>query len=686
MPKLVIDGKEIEVEDGITILQACEQAGVEIPRFCYHERLSIAGNCRMCLVELERAPKPVASCSIGVADGMVVHTSSERVEHARKGVMEFLLINHPLDCPICDQGGECDLQDQAFKYGKGESTYNEPKRAVEGKNLGPLVKTEMTRCIHCTRCIRFSQDIAGIEELGAVGRGEHMEITSYLERNLESELSGNVIDLCPVGALTSKPYEFKARNWELKRTESIDVMDALGSNIRVDSRGGEVMRILPINNDDINEEWISDKTRFAYDGLKYQRLDRPYLRSGSRLREISWQEAILTAASKLKHVAADKIGVICGDLCDLESMFMLKTLCMQLGVNALDANQHGYNFDLSTSGNYLFNTTIAGIDKADCIVLVGANPRKTSPVLNARISRRVRLDKVPAYRLGEGGDQTYPITELGGDIKVLDEVLGGKHELSKQLKSSNNPLFIIGDAIYSRSDSTQIMALVQQILEQYNGIRSDWNGFNILHNNAAMVGALELGLVSKAEHSAEIVKKARNNKLELLYLNNADEIEIGSLKDVFVIYQGHHGDKNARYADLILPGCAYTEKDGLYINTEGRPQYARAAVSPLGLAKPDWQIILDIMQECKLDCTYNDLSSLRSVMVKNIDMLQHIGEAPKQSAVVMNMPKNKGSSNKIEEIEHNFYMSNAICRASVTMAKCVAAQRERSNHEHDVES
>ena len=511
MPKLTIDGKEIEIEDGLTVMQACEYAGTEIPHFCFHERLKIAGNCRMCLVDIEKSPKPVASCAMPAAEGMIVHTNSPRVKKAREGVMEFLLINHPLDCPICDQGGECDLQDQAFKYGKPSSRYSENKRSVKDKNLGPLVKTEMTRCIHCTRCIRFSTDVAGVPEMGAIGRGEHMEITSYLEKTLTSELSGNIIDLCPVGALTSKPYAFKARSWELESTESIDVMDAMGSNIRIDARGLEVMRILPKLNEDINEEWLSDKARFSYDGLKNQRLDRPYVKKNGKLQEASWDEAMGVVASAGPQLG--KIAALAGTTAPCETMFLLKKLLAELGSNLCDANQFGYKFDLSARGNYLFNTTIAGIEMADFCLLVGANPRQIAPVLNARIGKMVREGALTVARIGEVDDQTYKIMELGDNVEaVIQRSLRGDvgiqkksnkeldglsshspmtDSLSALLSKAKNPMIIVGDGVLTRPDAHAILSALHGLMPP----RENWNGFNILHNHASMVGALDLGFI-----------------------------------------------------------------------------------------------------------------------------------------------------------------------------------------------
>lgn len=661
MPKIVIDGIETEVEQGLTIIQACELAGVEIPHFCYHERLAIAGNCRMCLVEVEKNPKPVASCAMPVSDGMIVHTNTPKVKKAREGVMEFLLINHPLDCPICDQGGECDLQDQAFKYGSGKSRYNEEKRAVVDKDMGPLVKTHMTRCIHCMRCVRFATDVAGIEEIGSLGRGEHMEVTTYLDKALTSEISANIIDLCPVGALTSKPTAFKARSWELVPTRSVDVMDALGSNIQIDARGLEVIRVMPLENDDINEEWISDKTRFACDGLKNQRLDRPYVRKGGKLVPSTWEEAIEKIAIEIKKHNPKEIGAISGTLCDLESMFLLKEMLNQLGSHNHDFNQFGYYFDSSERGNYLFNTSIAGIEQADACLLIGANPRKVSPVLNARIGKMARKGKMVVARVGEQNDQTYPIKELGTDLTSF------KTDIFKDAKK---PMIIIGDAVLVRKDAAAIMDMVAQICKKYNIIREDWNGFNILHNHASTVGALDIGFTkTDTSFSAREIAK----KCKFVYLLGADEIDISD--DAFVVYQGHHGDRGAHRADVILPAAAYTEKDGIYINLEGRPQYGRKAVGAPGNAKDDREIILNLIQTVGLKMEYTNLNSIRK---KLAEIIPNIGSIEK-ATVKFNKSDEKISDKPLETILTDFYMTDPISRASVTMAKCSMQQSKFHN-------
>ncbi len=675
MPKLKIDDQEIEVEDGLTVMQACERAGIEIPHFCFHERLNIAGNCRMCLVEMEKSPKPIASCAMPVSEGMVIKTSTPTVQKAREGVMEFLLINHPLDCPICDQGGECDLQDQAFKYGRGKSRYTENKRSVVDKNLGPLIKTQMTRCIHCTRCIRFSSEIAGVPEMGAIHRGEHMEITSYLEKTLTSELSGNMIDLCPVGALTSKPYAFHARSWELKKTESIDVLDAVGSNIRVDSRDMEVMRILPKINDDINEEWISDKARFSYDGLKVQRLDVPYIREHGKLVKSTWNEAIIAAAKRIVSVHGGEVAAIAGSISSCEAMFLLKKLLFRLGSNLVDANQFGYKIDTKNRGNYLFNTTIAGIEKSDLCLLIGANPRQVAPVLNARIGRMVRDGALKVARIGAKDDQTYHIEELGADLFVLEGVKSGKSDFSKQLKASKNPMIIIGDSVLVRSDSYAIISLVYEIVKKYNIVQKDWNGFNILHNHASMVGALDLGFMygSKGDGTDKILEMTRSGEIKVLYVLNADDFDAAKIGDnCFVIYQGHHGDRIAARANIILPEAAYTEQDGVFVNLEGRPQIARAAISPVGYAKESWNIIVNLAKAMNVDFGISSLAEVHESMAKENSVFANIDRILKADFSEFSS-KDKLLKKPLSKVVMNYYMTDQISRASVTMAKCSKA-------------
>lgn len=659
MPKITIDNKEIEAEEGLTIIQACQEAGIEVPHFCYHEKLAIAGNCRMCLVEVEKSHKPVASCAVNVSEGMVIKTDTDMVKKAREGVMEFLLINHPLDCPICDQGGECDLQDQAFKYGGGKSRYSENKRAVPNKDIGPLVKTEMNRCIHCMRCVRFATDIAGIEEIGTIGRGEHAEVTTYVESTLKSEMSGNIIDLCPVGALTAKPYAFTYRNWELKSIPSIDVMDAVGSNILVGTRSMEVMRILPLLNEDVNEEWISDKTRFAFDGLKNQRLDRPYTKKAGKLMPSSWAEAIGATVSALIGSDPKKIGGIAGTLCDLESMHLLKKLMNNLGSNNIDFNQFGYKFDRSSRSNYLFNTSIAGIEESDLCLIIGADPRRDAPVLNSRIGRMVRNNKMKAARIGHEDDQTYKLKELGSDSKILEQILSGKHSFVKDLKSAKNPMIIVGEAAYSRGDGLDISYLASEIAKKYNG------KFNMLHNHASSVGALDLGFTNDKYSAKDIAKK-----MEVIFLLGADEIEIPeSNKDAFVIYLGHHGDRGAHRADVILPACAYTEKEGLYINTEGRVQESYRAVQPIGEARDDRDILLQLIRELGYTPPPN-MEMIREEIAEIIPAAREVGALIDSGTADFKKRKVSLLKKPIGLMEKNFYMTDPISRASVTMAKC----------------
>ncbi|MEE8371300.1 MAG: NADH-quinone oxidoreductase subunit NuoG, partial [Sphingomonadales bacterium] len=540
MPKLTVNGQEVTVEPGATVMQACEAAGVEIPHFCYHERLSIAGNCRMCLVEMERSPKPIASCAMPAGDDMVIRTDTPEVKKAREGVMEFLLINHPLDCPICDQGGECDLQDQAMAYGKGESRYLENKRAVADKYMGPLVATTMTRCIHCMRCVRFITEVAGVEELGALYRGEHLEITTTLEKALTSELSGNIIDLCPVGALTSKPYAFTARSWELRKTETIDVMDALGSNIRLDTRGNEVMRILPRLNEGINEEWISDKTRFHYDGLKYRRLDRPYVKKGRKLAEATWEEAFSAIAKALKKAKAGEVAGIIGDLAELESMFALSELFKGLDSDRLECRQDGAAADAGCRASYLFNSAIAGVDEADLCLLIGCDPRREAAILNARIGQRVRGGGLQVARIGPASDLTYKAEELGEEAAVLEEILSGEHEFAGKLKAAERPMLILGGAALACGDGAAILGAANRLADKFGLVKKDWNGFNVLQSAASRVGGLDLGLVSEGG-AAAILDDAKSGALKVVFLLGADEIDTSKLKKAFVVYVGSHG-------------------------------------------------------------------------------------------------------------------------------------------------
>jgi NADH-quinone oxidoreductase subunit G len=675
MPNITIDGHELEVPAGYTIIQAAEILDKEVPHFCYHSRLKIAGSCRMCLVEVDKVPKPVASCAYPVADNMVIYTDSAMVRKAREGVMEFLLINHPLDCPICDQGGECDLQDQAIAYGRDSSRYEQNKRAVANKFMGPLIKTYMTRCIHCTRCIRFVADIGGTPELGAVNRGEHMEIVSYMDKPLTSELSGNIIDLCPVGALTSKPYAYQARPWELTKTESIDVMDAVGSNIRIDSYGQKIKRILPRLHEDVNEEWISDKTRFACDGLQVQRLDTPYVRVQGKLLPTSWDEAFDVIKKKLKKTPADRIGAIAGDQADVESMLLLKEFMTSLGVKNLDCRQDGAAHDPSHRSHYLFNTTIAGIEEADLCLLIGTHPRYEAALINARIRKRFLTGQMKIARIGgslpKRFELTYDLTDLGTDPAILEELISGKHPFSKELKKAKKPMLIIGQQALTRSDGESLLAHAGQLADTYGFIQEGWNGFNVLHTAASRVGGLDIGFVpDKAGlDTHHMLKKAEKGELDVLYLLGADELDFKSLKDTFIIYQGHHGDQGAHHASVILPGSTYTEKNATYVNTEGRVQQTQQATTPPGVAKEDWKIIRALSQACDHTLPYNTIHEVRLGMIKTNPVFTHTDRTDPAGW------KSIGKAGKlhvapIPSWSGNFYMTDPISRHSVTMAKC----------------
>lgn len=672
MPKLTIDGKEVEVAAGTLLIQACEQVGVEIPRFCYHERLAVAGNCRMCLVEVSPGPpKPQASCALPVSEGMVVKTNSPMVKKAREGVMEFLLINHPLDCPICDQGGECDLQDQAMVYGTGISRYKEPKRAVEDKYMGPLVKTQMTRCIQCTRCVRFATDIAGVPELGAFGRGEHMEIGTYVEKTLTSELSGNLVDVCPVGALTSKPYAFAARPWELKKTETIDVLDAVGSNIRVDSRGQAVLRVLPRVHEDINEEWISDKTRHACDGLQLQRLDRPYIRGADgKLKEASWNDALSLVASKMKSLKPQEVAAIAGNLACVESMVALKDLLDGQGIASRDCRQEGAMLDNSSRANYLFNSTIAGIEQADVLVLVGANPRKEASLVNARIRKAWKKGGLVVYNIGEAAELNYAVEQLGNDPRMLADIASGKHPMAEVLKNAKRPMVVLGSAALARLDGAEIFAAAKKIAGDVS--KDGWNGFNILHTAASRVGALDVGFVpaNGGKNIAEIFAACESGDMKMVYLLGAEEFDTALLGKAFVVYQGHHGDHGAHRADVVLPGAAYTEKEATYVNLEGRVQRAKRAVFPPGQAKEDWVILRSLSDALGKPLSYNTLSDLRERIAKewaHLAKINVISTTPLQSESKASF---KIDAAPFETFVTNFYMTDPISRASKTMAEC----------------
>ncbi len=672
MAKVTVDGIEVEVPNGSSVLQACEAAGKEIPRFCYHERLSIAGNCRMCLVEIEKTPpKPISSCTYPVADGMVVHTDSPMVRNGRRGVMEFLLINHPLDCPICDQGGECDLQDQAMGYGMDHSRYAENKRAVKDKNLGPLVKTVMTRCIHCTRCIRFISEVAGVPELGATNRGEHMEVGTYIEKALGSELSGNIIDLCPVGALTSKPYAFVARPWELSKIDSIDVLDAVGSNIRIDARGPEVLRILPRLNEDVNEEWLADKSRFALDGLRRRRLDRPWVRRDGRLIETAWSEAFAAIAEKLHGLPGDRSGAIAGDLCDAESMLALKELMVSLGSTNLDCRQDGARLDPSRRDFYTFNSSIAGIEEADAILLIGPNPRREAPVLNARVRKRWLNDNIPIGLIGSETDLTYRVQQLGLVPSALNTP---NQDFAKLLRDARKPMIIIGQAALARPDGAAVMAAAWRFAASIGALTADWHGFNVLHTAAARVGALDLGFVPGS--NGRSLAQMLDGGVDLLWLLGADEFDTARIgANTFVVYQGHHGDAGAARADVILPGAAYTEKPGTYVNTEGRVQRGLLAVYPPGEAREDWKILRAFSEMVGHTLPYDTIDAVRERLEQVNPVFGRIGFLPRFGCADQSGPRgdpNALSDAPFEPAIRNYYQTDPISRASPTMAACTA--------------
>lgn len=689
MPKLTIDDIEVEVENGSTVLQACEQLGIEIPVFCYHPKLSIAGNCRMCLVQSGTSHKPIASCSMPASEGMIIKTNTPVVKKAREGVLEFLLINHPLDCPICDQGGECDLQDITQNYSRGKSRFSLNKRAVKDKPMGPLIKSIMTRCIHCTRCVRFANEIAGSPEMGACGRGEHMEITSYLNKAITSELSGNMIDICPVGALTSKPYAFHGRSWELTKTESIDVLDAVGSNIRVDSRGREVLRILPRLNEEINEEWISDKTRFAYDGLKQQRLDQPYIRQKDKLIPVSWEEALTHIKKSLESISGNEIGAIVGDQADCESIIALKDLLTSLKCPNMDCRQDGTHWDNQYRGAYLFNTTIAGIEKADLVLMIATNPRHEAPLINARI-RKTYLKSTSNKPfevgvIGYNGDLSYPYDHLGDNAKTIKEILEGKHPFCSKLKAAKRPMLILGQAAMNRRDSLEILLLCQKIAEKYGFIQENWNGFNALHTAAARVGGLDLGFLPQKGglDTASILTSCHKGNLKALYLLGADEIPMNDLDETFVIYQGHHGDAGAHHADVILPGSAYTEKSATFVNTEGRPQQTFQAIQPPGEAKEDWRIIRALSEVLGHTLPYDTLESIRARLVAVNPIFNAIDKiimSPWQMLA-------QGTPETLSQLPFqlpisNFYRTDPISRHSITMAKCTQTYQKLDEAHH----
>jgi len=662
MLKVKINEKEIEVDEGLTVLQACEIAGFEIPRFCYHEKLSIAGNCRMCLVELEKSSKPIASCAMPVTEGMNIKTNTPMVEKARKGVMEFLLVNHPLDCPVCDQGGECDLQDQSMFYGVDKSRFNENKRSVAEKYMGPLIKTQMTRCIHCTRCIRFATEIAGVPELGAIGRGEDMQITTYLEKSMQSELSANVIDLCPVGALTSKPYVFEARPWELKKTESVDVMDAVGSNIRVDTYGWEVKRILPIINEDINEEWISDKTRYSCDGIKNQRLDSPYLKIENEFIKVGWDEAYKKIVEKIKKTPSSRIAGLTGDLTNMETLFIVKEFFNKtIKSDFLDSRINNSYVNIEDRKNYIFNSTINGIEESDLIILIGTNPRYEATILNARIRKTYLKNKTKIYSFGDVGDLTYPYEILNNSTNEIKKIFDDLSDLSEKIIKSNKPMIIIGQSALKHKSSRFIFEGFKEFLIKKNKISDEWNSLNVISNDASTVGSYDLGVVDHNLGENKTMKIINNNEFDLLFLVGQDNLKINK-KNEFIIYIGSHGDRGAEIADVVLPGATYTEQDGYFTNLEGKMQKAYKASYPPGESKEDWLIFNELSSLLKRKKIFKDKEELLDSMMNFLKL---------------NKKNDFKKFNKIEFVEEkinidalDYYYSNAISRASKTMTDC----------------
>ena len=663
MLKLKVNDTDVEVEEGLTVLQACEKAGVEIPRFCYHEKLSIAGNCRMCLVEMEKSPKPIASCAMPAADGMVIKTNTPNIEKARKGVMEFLLANHPLDCPVCDQGGECDLQDQSMFYGVDKSRFKENKRAVPDKNMGPLIKTQMTRCIHCTRCIRFATEIAGVPELGAIGRGEDMQITTYLEQSIQSELSGNVIDLCPVGALTSKPYVFEARPWELKKTETIDVMDAIGSNIRVDTYDWEVKRVLPIINEDINEEWISDKTRYACDGLLNQRIDTPYIKYNNKFEKASWDEVYKIIKSKIENINKDKICGFVGDLTNMETSFIFKEFFDRIiDTNKYESRSSQRFIDSSIRENYLFNSTINGIEDTDLILLIGSNPRFEATMLNARIRKAYLNNNMKVFSLNDVGDLTYPYKSLDGNTQFIKDIIENKNEISKSILEAKKPMIIFGESFFKIKSADYLFYSFKNFLLKNNKFLDDWNPLNILSTDASTVGNLDLDIINK---DSELIKELNENKFELVFLIGQDDLKFNK-KNEFVIYQGSHGDKGAENADIILSGAAYTEQSGHYTNLEGKIQKAYKASYPPGNAKEDWLIINELAEIINNRKLFNDKEELESSMFNYLNLKKE----KQKTSLTIEVDHNNFISEDLKIKFKDYYFSNVIARSSKTMLDC----------------
>ncbi len=670
MPKITINGKEIEFEKGMTVLQACELAEVEIPRFCYHEKLSIAGNCRMCLVELDKSAKPIASCAMPAAEGMNIKTNTSFVERARKGVMEFLLANHPLDCPVCDQGGECDLQDQSMYYGVDKSRFVENKRQVKEKYMGPLIKTQMTRCIHCTRCVRFATEVAGVPEIGAIGRGENMEITTYLEKAMESELSANVIDLCPVGALTSKPYAFEARPWELKKTESIDVMDAVGSNIRVDTYNWEVKRVLPRLNNDINEEWISDKTRYSCDGLLKQRLDVPYIKKDNKLQKSTWDEAIDLISNKIKSFEPEEIGGHIGDMVSLENALSFKKFFQVLNSDNLEFREKRFYINSSKKYNYIFNTSIKGIEESDLILLVGTNPRHEATMLNARIRKTFVQKNIPIYSIGNPGDLTYDYKIIGEKTDDLKKIINNENDFSKKFLTAKKPLVIIGESALELKSSKFIFEELKNFLQKNNYLTKDWNALNFLPQNASTVGLIDLKILTKEnEENFTFFEKLDNHKFKLLYLLGSDNFKIKKNNE-FIIYQGSHGDRGAEIADVILPSAAFTEQSGLYENLEGRVQECKKASYPIGEALEDWKIQNLILKKMNKSENFLNLNSLREEVLRIIPNFSGINELPFFKEIKNEYKEYEFKNEEVIIKELDYFYTNYISRASKTMSEC----------------
>ena len=670
MPKITINGKEIEFEKGMTVLQACELADVEIPRFCYHEKLSIAGNCRMCLVEMEKSPKPIASCAMPAAEGMNIKTNTSLVEKARKGVMEFLLANHPLDCPVCDQGGECDLQDQSLYYGVDKSRFVENKRNVKEKYMGPLIKTQMTRCIHCTRCVRFATEVAGVQEIGAIGRGENMEITTYLEKSMESELSANVIDLCPVGALTSKPYAFEARPWELKKTESIDVLDAVGSNIRVDTYNWEVKRILPRLNNEINEEWISDKTRYSCDGLLKQRLDVPYIKKENKLQKSSWDETINLLVEKIQSFKPEEIAGHIGDMVNMETALGFKKLFKIFKSKNIEFREKNFYINPSEKMNYIFNSSISGIEESDLILLIGTNPRYEATILNARIRKAFVQRKVPIFSIGNPGDLTYDYNIIGSKTDDIKKIINNENDISKKILLAKKPIIIIGESALELKSGKYIFEELKKFLVNNNLINENWNALNILTQNASTVGLLDLKILpTEKEDNSSFFKNLNNKKFKFLYLMASDNLDFKKDNE-FVVYQGSHGDRGAELADIILPSATYTEQNGLYENLEGRLQECKKASYPIGDALEDWKIFNKIIKTIGRQEESSSFDQLRKEVLSNIPNFSKINKLPKYTETKNSNMEASFINEEVLIREIDYYYSNSISRSSKTMSEC----------------